>query len=339
MEKWIKEIYSEAILAEVLGRYGVQINAVTELDGFESFIYEYEKDGQDYILRVTHCARRTADMIGGEIDWLNYLVDGGVPAARVVSSEKGRLVEVLDAPDTGEADDAYFLAVAFEKAPGTYPSEADWEGGLPDQLGRIMGRMHALTQRYRPGEPRIRRPSWHDEVAGIAEKYLPPSDKIIVDKFNHLLAYLQELPQDRASYGLVHTDVHGGNFYVHEGQITLFDFDDCQYAWFVYDISMALFYAISHDCMGEEDVAWARRFFTEFMGGYYQENVLDPAWLRQIPYFLKLREMDLYIIIHRSFDLDDLDPWCTSFMDRRKYKIEHDIPYVDLDFVQLTEVF
>ena len=42
--------------------------------------------------------------------------------------------------------------------------------------------------------------------------------------------------------------------------------------------------------------------------------------------------MDLYVVIHRSFDLDDLDPWCASFMDNRKYKIENDVPYVDMDF-------
>jgi len=45
-----------------------------------------------------------------------------------------------------------------------------------------------------------------------------------------------------------------------------------------------------------------------------------------------LREIDLYIAIHRSFDLDDLDPWCASFMRDRKYKIEHDVPYVDMSF-------
>ena len=47
-------------------------------------------------------------------------------------------------------------------------------------------------------------------------------------------------------------------------------------------------------------------------------------------HFLKLREMDLYIVIHRSLDLDDLDPWCASFMDNRKVKIENDVPYVEL---------
>ena len=68
------------------------------------------------------------------------------------------------------------------------------------------------------------------------------------------------------------------------------------------------------------------------MEGYRRENTIAPEWLGQIPNFLKMREIDLYIVIHRSFDLDDLDPWCTSFMDNRKYKIENDVPYLMLDW-------
>lgn len=147
-----------------------------------------------------------------------------------------------------------------------------------------------------------------------------------------MLDRLYTLPKDRDSYGLIHVDVHGGNFFVDdEGQITLFDFDGCQYAWFACDIAMALFYAISHDCVSKEDVAHAKDFFEQFMLGYRCENEIDPRWLAQVPYFLKLREVDLYIIIHRSLDIDDLDPWCASFMKDRKYKIEHDVLYVELD--------
>ena len=162
---------------------------------------------------------------------------------------------------------------------------------------------------------------------------LPPSEAIIIDKYSQLIDHLGTLPQGRDEYGLVHTDMHGGNFFVDdEGRITLFDFDDCLYAWFIYDLAMALFYAISHDCVSEEDVVWAERFLREFLGGYRCENTIADVWLEEIPHFLKLREIDLYAAIHRSLDLDDLDPWCASYMKDRKHKIEHDVPYVVLDW-------
>jgi hypothetical protein len=40
----------------------------------------------------------------------------------------------------------------------------------------------------------------------------------------------------------------------------------------------------------------------------------------------------LYIAIHRSMDLNNLDRWCAGFMKERKEKILNDIPYIDLDF-------
>jgi Ser/Thr protein kinase RdoA (MazF antagonist) len=328
MDKRIREIYNDAILAEALKRYGIARDTVRLLDGFESFIYEYERGSRGYILRISHSLHRTSDLTQGEIEWVNYLAANGVPAARAVPSERGNLVEPIAA-----GDGSHFTAVSFERARGDHPTEADWEDGLAVKLGRIVGSMHALTKDFAPSDVRFRRHEWCDDYPdGFAAMYLPPTETTVIDKFSQLRGYLRALPKDRDSYGLIHVDVHGGNFYVNDGQVTLFDFDDCQYAWFIYDIAMALFYAIAHDCVEKEHIEWADSFLRQFMEGYRLENTIGGEWLRQIPYFLKLREIDLYIIIHRSCDLDDLDPWCASFMHNRKYKIENDVPYVDLDW-------
>ena len=148
------------------------------------------------------------------------------------------------------------------------------------------------------------------------------------------MAHLTALPKDRESYGLIHQDAHGGNFFVHEGQITLFDFDDCVYSWFIYDIAMVLFYA----AMFKEDMAaYTADFMSEFLRGYSQENKLDPVWLKELPYFLKLREIDLYALIHFSFDLENEDdPWVTGYMDGRKEHIDAGIPYIDFDWESLA---
>jgi Ser/Thr protein kinase RdoA (MazF antagonist) len=329
MDKRIRELYNDSILDEALARYGVAREDASLLDGFESFIYECGKGGERYALRVSHSLHRTSDAIQGELEWVNYLADGGVPAARAVRSEAGNLVE----PIPVEKDGSHFTAVAFEWAPGDHATREAWRDGLPVRLGRIMGRMHALTKDFQPSEMRFRRHTWYEDAAGFVEQYLPPSEVVVIDKYNRLVDYLCALPHDRDSYGLIHVDVHGGNFFVdEEGQITLFDFDDCQYSWFANDIAMSLFYAISHDCVSAEDVAWAKRFLTEFLEGYRRENGIGANWPEQIPHFLKLREIDLYAAIHRSLDLDDLDPWCASYMKDRNYKIEHDVPYVVLDW-------
>jgi Ser/Thr protein kinase RdoA (MazF antagonist) len=113
------------------------------------------------------------------------------------------------------------------------------------------------------------------------------------------------------------------------GRITLFDFDDCTYSWLINDIAIVLFYIV----MGAEDqAAFTKDFMTHFLSGYRAENHLEEKWLIEIPSFLKLREIDLYAVIHRSFDVDNIDhPWVAMFMNNRKERIENDVPFIDFD--------
>ncbi len=203
-----------------------------------------------------------------------------------------------------------------------------------------MGKLHALSNSFTPSQPRFRRFDIEDdfvEMVETAKKHLPETDESVIAAYQENLDAIRSLPKNDAVYGLCHVDFHGGNFFLtDDGKITLFDFDDCQYAWFIYDVAMALFYNLPHNCQSPEDLAAAKTFLREFWSGYSAEFDLDEGWLQAIPLFLRLREIDLYIVIHRSMDLDDLDPWCASFMDRRREKILANTPYCDIDYASLT---
>lgn len=326
MDKHIRELFNDAISAEGLRRFRISPESARLLDGFESFIYECERDGSPLILRFSHDSHRTPGQVGGEVEWINFLSEGGIPAARAIPSPGARLVEAVP------ASDGVFSVVSFMKAPGGRVEADDWNPQMFNQMGRITGRMHALTKHYQPSTPELSRMKWDDED-GFAERYLPAGENDVIAAANELLDRLRELPREKDAYGLIHYDFHRGNFFVHRGRITLFDFDDCQYHWFAADIAIALFYAVPHHCESREDRDKARRFYECFMDGYCAENTLGRDWLRRIPLFLKQREIDLYVAIHRSFDTNNLDSWCTSFMENRKTKILNDVPYVDIDFV------
>jgi Ser/Thr protein kinase RdoA (MazF antagonist) len=270
-------------------------------------------------------------LIHAEVDWINYLAEGGAPVARAITSRNGEIVEPIN-----DGHGARFLAVAFEKAPGTYPSEVGWSPEGYARYGRLIGRIHALSQNYRPSNPVWKRPEWNDpEIMDIAA-HLPPGEEAVLQKLDSLVAHLNILPRSPDCFGMIHFDAHSGNMFMDSnGKLTLFDFDDCCYGWYIYDIAILLFYMV----MGEQDVA---RFINAFMGafllGYTKEKKLEPDWLDEIPYFLKLREIDLYAVIHRSFDVDNLDdPWCTRYMYGRKERLLAGRPYVEFDFSNLRK--
>lgn len=327
MEKAIRDRYNDSILHEACRRYGIHDGAIKLLDGFESFMYEYAQDGSEFILRIAHSIRRSTALIQAEVDWINYLSDGGVGVAGAVPSRRGELVEVIEDGQGGQ-----FLVVAFVKAKGGSPWENDrWNENLFERYGCLLGRMHALSKNYTPGNPSWRRPEWDDPINVDVFDWLPDDQVTVSARGKAILDYLRALPKDRESYGLIHQDAHAGNFFVDDrGNITLFDFDDCVYSWYVYDIAMVIFYAVTNH---DDPQAMAAKLWPPFWHGYSQENKLDPLWLDEMPAFFRLREIDLYAVIHRSFDVENIeDGWVAQFMDGRRQRIEQDVPYLDYEF-------
>ena len=196
--------------------------------------------------------------------------------------------------------------------------------------------MHSLAKDFTPSDPAFRRLKWDREVPSTFDD-LPEIEATVVSRYLELVEHFRGLPRSRDSYGLIHVDFHSGNFFVDDGRITLFDFDDCQYSWFIYDIAMSIFYALTVDCVSDEDIQKGIAFFQNFMKGYRSENLLDPKWLREIPYFLRFREVDLYMAILRSGELEELGAWGQAYMNNRREKIESRRPYAPIDFASLGE--
>lgn len=335
MDRIIRERYHDDILHEVMRRYAIALGDIETLGGFESFIYRFTRDGAPFILRVTHSHRRTPELIHGEVDWINYLAAGGATVARAVESARGELVEEVDDGAGGR-----FLATAFANAPGRPAWEMGWTPSLRQNYGRLIGRMHALTKRYTLRDPAWRRPAWPAESLPEVVRHLSGRDGAALDRYRALAARVAALPRDRDGYGLIHFDAHESNFHVDGETITLFDFDDCGYNWLVNDIAMVIFYQVTNRDDPEDYLAG---FLPDFLRGYRAENRLDPAWLAAIPDFLTMREIELYAIIQRSYDVtpDTIDQiphaWPRRFMEGRAACITAGAPYIAFDLSTMAD--
>ena len=353
MDQQVLARYHDSILQEAMQRYGIAKDAIRPLDAFESFIYEFERGGEKLILRIGHSLRKSEDLIRGEVDWINRLASGGVSVARAVPSMRGNLLEVIDDGQGGQ-----FLVTSFMKAAGRKPWEAGWTPARFENYGRLLGKMHALAVDYQPVPP-WRRPEWDDDGMKFVEMYLPASETGAHEQYRHVLEHIHSLPKDPRSYGLIHQDAHQNNFFMDEdGTLTLFDFDDCVYSWFINDIAIVLFY-ISMDA-GElgfpTPEAFTQEFMKHFLPGYREASALDGTWLKEIPHFLKLRDLELYAVVHRDFDIRDVEHWSpesfqrspgfdthhsghmwiAEFMRDRKRRIEQGVPFIDFDFESLA---
>lgn len=353
MDQQIIVRFNDSILQEAMRRYGIAQDEIKTLDAFESFIYEFERDATGYILRIGHSFRKSEALIQGEVDWINYLARGGVSVARAIPAESGKLVEVIDDGQGGQ-----FLVTAFVRAAGQAPWEAGWTSERFEAYGEMLGKMHALAVEYQPVAT-WKRPDWDDASMKFIDLYLPASEIIAHQQYQSLLKHIYSLPKDKTSYGLIHQDAHQNNFFMDaDGSLTLFDFDDCAYSWFVNDIAIVLFYiAMDAEELGFSTVtAFTQDFMSHFLRGYRRAYTLDANWLKEIPAFLKLRELELYAVVHRDFDIKDVEHWSiesfkrihdfdinsgnnvwiANFMSGRKTSIDQDLPFIDFDFESLA---
>lgn len=77
-----------------------------------NFIFQFQKQGQPYILRFNHAIERRLDHLKAEIDYLLYLAAQGIPIAKPIPSLNGHFIETLS------TEDGEFHAVAFEALSG-----------------------------------------------------------------------------------------------------------------------------------------------------------------------------------------------------------------------------
>jgi Ser/Thr protein kinase RdoA (MazF antagonist) len=332
MLKQIATQYGETILQQAASLYGAEAGDLVELEGFENYIYCFARNGQNLVLRIGHTLHRSVPHTQAEIAWLNYLSDRELPVARPVTSKRGRWLEVIDPGH----DQGCFVAIAFERAPGVILDDEPqakarhWNAALFEQWGAVMGRLHRAATDYAGPAPPARRQEWHEYDVLTLERFVPEEQTAVYAHARDLMARLHILPTDRASYGLIHADLTQWNFVVHEGQLTVFDFDSSEYAWFAKDIAVSLYYAVHSD---ERDRSqFVPEFLSRFMKGYWREYDLAPWWLEQIPDLLRLQRLILYSFSYQLVDPSSPDPDAEKYIAKTRTAIEQDRPVLEFDF-------
>jgi Ser/Thr protein kinase RdoA (MazF antagonist) len=183
-------------------------------------------------------------------------------------------------------------AVLFHEVPGVEPDEAGLKVDDFQTLGVITAHMHLHSRSWsRPesftrfawdwehslgGQPRWGR--WQDGF-GVGATELEVFGRAAELIRRRLEAYGTAL--DR--FGLVHADLRLANLLVDNGNVTVIDFDDSGFSWFMYDFGAAVSF-IEHDPrLAEWRDAWLQ--------GYRSVAPLEPEHEAMLPTFVMLRRL------------------------------------------------
>ena len=329
----IVEVCERDVLDTAVRLFGASKDQLSKFDDYEgcaNLVYQFKRDDQPRILRISYRSDRPIALIQAELHFVNYLADNGMRVARPMPSEAGNLVEVIPAAGIP------FIAVAFAKGRGMRVPDNGYRyrEGIPikeyfQNWGRTLGQMHRLTKTYQPPSASIRRPEWFawEYYSGFPYGERLPA---IQKKYDELIAELHALPKDVDSYGLIHNDFNDGNFTVDydNGDMTVFDFDDSCYFWFMYDIACAWEGGIGRAMFRPlaERKGFMDRYMEQVLSGYNRENTLSDEWLARLPLFLRLVQMQE--LMHFAQYLDDPDEETQAGLRYKIHCIENDIPYL-----------
>lgn len=327
MNKNIQNSLTEAIIRQSADLYDTPFDTVRKIGGFENFVYEYEKNGDFYIMRFTHSSHRTVEQVNAEMEFIDYLDNKNARVSTVVHSRNDKLIEVININE-----DDYFIICVFTKAPGNFVKKADLTDDFYEMFGEEVGRLHKLTKTYKPIHKRVQ---WDEEAyLEIAANCLPKKDEKVIEKYKKVIKRIQNLPRNIDNFGLIHTDLHFGNMYISSGELTFFDWDDASYKHFISDIAIVIFYHFFDAKVPQEEIdVRTARILASFLKGYKQQNTIDLDFLYHLNDFLMLRTIVLFVVIYDAGEEMIDSGWGKQYLDKARGRILNETPFLTLEKV------
>jgi Ser/Thr protein kinase RdoA (MazF antagonist) len=271
-----------------------------------------DPDAGPSVLRVHRLGYHTEPEIASELAWMEALrAEAGVRTPRVLRAADGRqLVTVPERGGPGRDGGARRHCVRFEFLPGTEPGGSAAEPALTAahfaELGEITARMHRHAREWdRP--PWFTRFSW-DYAAAFGDQArwgrwqdgigVGPSEHAILSRLDRALRdRLRAFGSGPERYGLVHADTRLANLLVHDGSVSVIDFDDAGFSWYLYDLGTSVSFFEHEPQVPGLVGAWLR--------GYRRAGELTAADEAEIWTFIMFRRLLLvaWIGSHRGVDI------------------------------------
>lgn len=259
---------------------------LTLIRGNENWVYSL--DGTSLIFRFTADYHRSEKELEGELEWIQYLSEKKCHVVTPVLSKHNKFVHALS--DT-------WCVVVFQTAPGTpLTEESQFTERVFRDWGFCIGAFHKHTKLYKPAV--IKRPHWdEDDGFRLSQMIIPVlgEDHEMVLIFKNLVQELRALPKAPDTFGLIHADLHQGNFFVTErGEFVAFDFDDSIYCWFLYDLAIPMATMDLSFLRGRFQTN-LRRYQDVFLEGYARQETMTGNVEQGLETFVRYRFAHTYL--------------------------------------------
>lgn len=245
-------------------------------------VYFSSSDIGDIVVRLTPSAHRTKNEVLAEVSFMDSLARNDFPLATPVVSRNGFLVEEI------EFNNKLFFATAFLKIEGLRATdEESLDPRFLFKWGAYLAQFHVNSIQYgKVAHLGCFRPEWNfDSVLMKAASFADATEGLARNRLQECIDWLSRLEKGDENYGLVHGDLHCGNFFIVKEQIVSFDYDDSCYHWFLYDLAASLSTVLKL----AKDESDRERIILDFFEGYESIRPLSKRWKDRFEAFFQVR--------------------------------------------------
>lgn len=235
-----------ARLESILSQYDLPAPRAHLLQDRWNHIYRVDAaDGAAYSLRITAPEFRERRWMEDELAFLDFAAGvGTVAAPRPVRNRAGELISTIQT-ETGER-----LACLFAWVEGE-PASRHLSADVLRQCGRLTAHLHEIGRAFPfPDEANDFRKGYrYDQALALSHReWIPqhraeigPQNEALLERaIDFVVAGMDRVGQTRQSYGVIHADLYFGNLLVHDGQLSVIDFDQLGRGHYCYDIAFTL---------------------------------------------------------------------------------------------------
>jgi len=331
----VLKIAGTHLLPTITKLYGLndyKINVVNAHEGGRNLVYFCENEYLgDKIIRIAFLPDRNTEEFLSELEYVRYLYEHGGSVSNVVDSYNGRLLEEII-----YKDHRFFISV-FKKAKGEQLAEKGYRyrEGVPlteyfYNCGKTLGKLHSLSKAY---EPVHRRYSFFEKYnAEFVNKTIPDSLPLLKEKLLELIQTLEVMDRNSRTFGMVHFDYSDGNYMIDfdTGQITVFDFDNSCFCWYMYDLANVWAHGVGW-IQFVQDAGKRMKFMEEYfetvLKGYRSETEIDNSMFEKLPLFINATIMENIIDAFEVMRNNSEELKCTEELSYLIKCMEDDIPY------------
>ena len=272
---------------------GCEFRTVSGHEGGRNLICIAGSAGKDrYVLRFSGLGDRTEAEYLAETEFVRYLAMNGAPVADVIPSVRGRLVECMEAG----GKQVFVSLFTFAKGMLLCDNGYRYRNGAPLEeyfynTGKALGAIHRLAKAWQPVH---RRPDYFDKYnMDYIGSLIPDTYTELKQAIARRLEEFRKLPSDGESYGLVHFDFSDGNYHIDmdTGEITVFDFDNCMYCWYMFDLANLWTHGVGwfrQEQDAKKRMEAMRWYFGTILEGYRSETGVSEALLEKLPLFIDM---------------------------------------------------